>query len=55
MVGSRFARLTAAGLKSAGLIVLFTNGARSAICRPALHAGDANAVKSPASIAAVGT
>ena len=55
VVGSRFARLSAAGLNSAGSIRLFTKGARSAICRPLLHAGEANAVKSPASIAAVGT
>jgi hypothetical protein len=34
---------------------LFTNGARRVTCRPTLHAGDAMAVKSPASIAAVGT
>ena len=34
---------------------LFANGARSDICRPALHAGKVTAVKSPASIAAVGT
>ena len=34
---------------------LFTNGALNVICRPPLHAGEANAVKSPASIAAVGT
>jgi hypothetical protein len=34
---------------------LFTKGARSVICRPTLHAGEAKSVKSPASIAAVGT
>ena len=55
VVGSRSARFSAAGLKSAGSIRLLTNGARSVICRPPLHAGEANAVKSPASIAAVGT
>ena len=53
--GSLFARFTAAGLKSDGSIWLFTNGARNAIARPPLHAGEANAVKSPASIAGVGT
>ena len=53
--GSRLARLTAAGLKSAGSIRLFTNGGRSTICRPLLQAGEVKAVKSPASIAAVGT
>ena len=55
VLGSRLARFTAAGLKSAGLIWLFTYGARKATCRPPLHAGDVNAVKSPASIAGVGT
>ena len=40
---------------SAGLIWLFTNGAFSVTCLPALHAGEAAAVKSPASMAAVGT
>src|ERR1041385_3088754 len=53
--GSRRARFSAAGLKSAGLIVLFTNGARKAICRPLLQAGDVMALKSSAGIAAVGT
>ena len=33
---------------------MFTNGALKAICLPTLHAGEANVVKSPASIAAVG-
>ncbi len=55
MVGSRLARFNAAGLKSAGLTWLFTNGALSGTCLPPLHAGEVNAVKSPASIAAVGT
>ena len=54
MPGTRAARLTAAGLNSAGLTRLFTKGARNATCRPA-HAGDVNCVKSPASIAGVGT
>ena len=45
----------AAGLSSAGLIWLFTNGVRSITGRPPLHAGEAAAVKSPASMAAVGT
>jgi hypothetical protein len=52
--GRRPVRFSAAGLKSAGSTRLFTNGARSVICRPLLHAGEANAVKSPVSIAAVG-
>jgi len=34
---------------------LLTNGVRSAICRPALHAGEVKAVQSPAIIAGVGT
>jgi hypothetical protein len=34
---------------------LSTNGARNAIWRPPLQAGEANALKSPRSIAAVGT
>src|SRR5207248_6307590 len=38
-----------------GLIVLLTNGARSVSGRPPLQAAEAKAVKSPASIAAVGT
>jgi hypothetical protein len=46
---------SAAGLICDGLIRLLTNGARSAICLPVLHCGDAASVKSPASIAAVGT
>jgi hypothetical protein len=48
--------LTAAGEKSAGEMRLFaSNGARSGMLRPPLHAGDVIAVKSPASICAVGT
>ena len=35
--------------------MLFTNGARKAICRPLLQAGDVIALKSPLSIAGVGT
>ena len=46
---------TAAGLKSAGLTWLFTNGARRLTGVPPLHAADANVVKSPRSIASVGT
>ena len=42
-------------LNSAGSMRLLTNGALNVICRPALQAGEAKAVKSPASIAAVGT
>ena len=43
------------GEKSAGDTWLLTNGAPSAIVRPALHAGDEMAEKSPRSVAAVGT
>ena len=50
-----FAIFTAAGCSEAGLIRLLTNGARKGTCRPALHTGDVDAVKSPASIAGVGT
>ena len=46
---------TAGLLNSAGSMRLLTNGALSVICRPPLQAGEAKAVKSPASIAAVGT
>ena len=46
---------SAAGLNSLGSIRLLANGAPSVTCRPALQAGEANAVKSPASMAAVGT
>ena len=45
---------TAALLNNAGSIRLLTNGAFNVICRPTLHKGEAKAVKSPASIAAVG-
>ena len=53
--GRRAATFNATGLNNAGSTRLFTNGALSVICRPALQGGEANAVKSPASIAAVGT
>ena len=53
--GSFAEMLSAALLKSAGLILLPKNGAPRLSCRPALHAGEAKAVKSPLSIAAVGT
>ena len=46
---------SAAGLNSAGSMRLPTNGAPRFLAVPALHAAEANAVKSPASIAAVGT
>ena len=49
------ARLSAAGLNNAGSTRLLTNGARKAIARPALQVGVVTAVKSPASMAAVGT
>ena len=41
LVGILLEIATAALLSSAGSIRLLTNGARRAICRPALHAGDA--------------
>ena len=55
--GSRPARFNAAGLKRAGAMVLLTKPALALrlTCLPELHAGDVNAVKSPASICAVGT
>src|SRR5262245_12381612 len=46
--------LRAAGLNCAGLIRLFTNGAGRVIGRPALQAGEAKVVQSPASMVAVG-
>ena len=51
---SRLVNFIDAGEKSAGLTRLSTNGARSAICLPPLHSGDAMPVKSPASMAGVG-
>ena len=45
----------AAGLKRSGLTRLLTKGAFSLSARPSLHAAEAIAVKSPASIWAVGT
>lgn len=54
-LGSRPASFTDAGEKSVGLTMLFTNGALSWIAPPVLHAADAMAVKSPFSIAWVGT
>src|SRR5467141_1434856 len=53
--GSFAARLSAAGENCVGETVVPTNGARSGIVRPALHAGDVMVEKSPASIAGVGT
>ena len=53
--GSCCAMFIAAGLIQAGSMRLFTNGARSVTCWPLLHAGEVKAVKSPASMAAVGT
>ena len=47
--------LSAALLNCAGSTRLPTNGAPRLRCTPALQAGEAKAVKSPASIAAVGT
>jgi hypothetical protein len=47
--------LRAAGLNDAGSSRLLTNGALSVSCRPALQAGEANSVKSPFNIAALGT
>ena len=54
-VGSRAVRFPATVENAVGEIRLFSNGARSAIARPALHAGEAMTEKSPASIAGVGT
>src|SRR5687767_8669546 len=54
-VGRNFAIAFEIGLTTDGSTLLFTNGARSAIWRPALQAGDARSVKSPFSMAAVGT
>jgi hypothetical protein len=45
----------ATGSSCEALTWLLTNGARSVTARPALQAGDASALKSPLSIAAVGT
>src|SRR5262245_26540455 len=53
--GSSFAKFTAALLYDAGSMRLLTNGARNAICRPTLQAGEVKAVQSPVKIAAVGT
>ena len=53
--GSTFTMFTAAGLNCAGSMRLSTNGARSLIAPAALHAAEANCVKSPASMVAVGT
>jgi len=53
--GSRFASFTDAGEKSAGLILLPANPPLRLIAPTVLHAADAMAVKSPFSIAAVGT
>ena len=52
--GSFAATFNAARLNWAGLMRLLTKGALRLICLPA-HAGDVIAVKSPASIWAVGT
>src|SRR5688500_13740095 len=52
--GSLAAMARAAGLRLAGPTRLLTKGARSETLRPA-QAAEAKAVKSPASIAAVGT
>ena len=52
--GTYFRKFSATELNVLGSIMLLTYGPLNAIWRPALHAGDANAVKSPASMAAVG-
>src|SRR5207247_587660 len=58
-VGNRLLRATAALLNNAGLIVLAgtptPKGAASVVAPVVLQAADAKSVKSPASIAAVGT
>ena len=53
--GDNLAMFRACLLNSAGSIRLLTNGALKVICRPLLQVGEAKAVKSPASIAGVGT
>jgi hypothetical protein len=55
VLGSFFRRLSAAGLNREGSMRLSANPPRSEICCPPLHAGEANVVKSPASMAGVGT
>ena len=53
--GSLEASASAAGENWAGDAVVPVKGARSAMVRPELHAGDVMAEKSPRSIAGVGT
>src|SRR5438876_6611688 len=53
--GSKEATFSAGLSNEEGSIRLLTNGALSVICRPALQAGEVIAVKSPATVAAVGT
>src|ERR1051326_9449281 len=53
-VGSLAVKFRATRLNIAGLILLFMNGVFKETGLPPLQAGDVNAVKSPASIAAVG-
>jgi hypothetical protein len=53
--GRRRATLSAAGLMRPGSIRLFTKGAPRASARPLLHAAEANALKSPLNMAAVGS
>src|SRR5438874_5966218 len=53
--GNSFAKATAGLLNRAGSTRLLTNGALKVICRTTLQAGEVKAVKSPASIAGVGT
>ena len=53
--GSLAAILSAAGLYNAGSTRLSMNGAFNVIGRPFWHVGEAKAVKSPVSIAGVGT
>ena len=55
VLGRYFENASATGFRADAGTRLSTNGARSAICRPPLHAGEAKVVKSPASICAVGT
>src|SRR5688572_12248490 len=55
VVGSLDTMLSAARLNCEGSTRFPTNGVPRLRCTPALHAGDANAVKSPCNIAAVGT
>src|SRR3990172_8143972 len=55
VVGSILTTFSAARESNEGSTRPLTKGALKVICRPELHAGEAAAVKSPATICAVGT